>query len=191
MIFKTILFFTSFILVSCGSYEDYHIKDYKVVIFSDSTNLRNSLVSLISRFNREMGKEIIEVTSEKEDSNSTMKFVSGLSFREDKLGQGKWLTVTKEESAFNSLSAESLRRNIYYGMSLEFDKSYMSQKLSPEASESDRSLGYHLLLHEIGHGLQMGHDQDPDSVMYPEIPQNYNLDLDLNEFYRRARDFMD
>ena len=191
MLIKKILILIPILLAGCGGYEDNHIKDYKVVIYSDSVNLRYSLVSLISRFNQEMGREVLEITSDKGESNSTMKFVSGLNFREDKLGKGKWLTVTKEESAFNSISMGTLTRDIYYGMSLEFDKTYMSQKLSPEANDNDSALGYHLLLHEIGHGLQMSHDNDPNSVMFPEIPRDYNSNLDLERFYRRARDFMD
>ena len=44
---------------------------------------------------------------------------------------------------------------------------------------------YHLFCHEVGHGLQMDHDEDQGSIMYKSIPDNYALSLSMITFSMR------
>ena len=48
---------------------------------------------------------------------------------------------------------------------------------------------YHLFCHEIGHGLQMGHDASTSSVMYSTIPQASRPQVDYEDYFLRARRF--
>ena len=50
---------------------------------------------------------------------------------------------------------------------------------------------YHLFCHEVGHGLQMDHDDEKQSIMYKSIPDSYAFQPEYDYFFDEARLFFE
>ena len=183
--------FTSFV-VSCGSYKTVYVKDFRVFIETDSNDLRDTVETLTLSYNDEFGGEALTLVDDKEDANSYIRFISGLRATKDKLGLGQWITVTAHEGQdVIAGGGKSLERTVVHSMELDFDLENFTAK---QNGKFDRSSGewkhlYHLFCHEVGHGLQMEHDEHKQSVMYKSIPEKSRNNLDYDGYFNAARSF--
>lgn len=185
--------FFSQLLGACGSsYETVHVKDYRVFVETGSFEIQDTINELTISYNDEFGAEALTLVDDEEDANSYIRFISGLRATKNKLGLGQWITVTAHEGQdVIAGGSKSLEKTIVHTMELDFDLENFEQK---QAGKQDRSSGdwkhlYHLFCHEVGHGLQMGHDEHKQSVMYPSIPEQSRNNLDYVSYFDRARAF--
>lgn len=199
---KTFLFFSktlflTLILNACGSnVVTVNKKDYRIFVYTDSEQVRETIDELTATYNDEIGIEAIKIVDNSLDSNSSIQFISGLRSSEKKIGLGQWVTRTSfdKQNLFPNIHASTPTRVVHYSMKLKFDLENFSKKMT---SRDDKSSGpwrhlYHLFCHEVGHGLKLGHDENEiNSVMYPSIPENSRQNVDYNTYFNQARAFLD
>ena len=79
-------------------------------------------------------------------------------------------------------------------MQLEFDYENFKAKSFDILNQNDESDNfqhlYHLFCHEVGHGLQMEHDDEKHSIMYKSIPDSYVFQPEYEYFFSKARLFL-
>ena len=192
VLYPILLSFFYVLTSACGSYTTVNVKDYKIFVETDDNDLQETIDQLTEQYNDEFGGEALEIVTDYEEANSYIRFISGLRSNQNKLGLGQWITITANEGQdiFPGAS-ENLERTIVYSMELDFDlenfKSKMAMKDDPESGEW-RHL-YHLFCHEVGHGLQMDHDDHRESVMYRSIPDSSRPNIDYDNYFTKARKF--
>jgi hypothetical protein len=138
-----------------------------------------------------MGSKTLTIVDREEDSNSHIRFTSGLHDNGDTLGLSKWITTTYQKSTM-TIKGEKNAQTVAYAMDIEFDKENFEAKaasVSDSSSEEAQHL-YHLFCHEIGHGLQMDHSPENSNVMYQYIPDKPTRFVDYKAYFNRARSFM-
>jgi hypothetical protein len=156
----------------------------------EDETLKDAIDFLIYSFNDEAGLEAIVPVESQDQANSTIRFKSGLRNDGDKLGYGQWKTWTALSEDGFVLSERTVTKTITYSMDVVFDYENFRDKASnPDRTSGDWAHIYHLFCHEIGHGLQMGHDANVNSVMYETIPEESRPRVDYVAFFKRARSF--
>lgn len=188
------LFILSTLVGACGKtrYVTEHVQEFRVYTAVADQDMREAVSFLIDSFNDEVGIEAIISVDRLEDSNSTISFKKGLRDDGEKLGYGQWKTwTTLDEDGF-VLSQRTVTKTINYSMDLVFDfTNFQSKIANPDRTSGDWSHVYHLFCHEVGHGLQMTHDADINSVMYETIPEASRPSVDYVEFFKQARSFFE
>ena len=183
----------SFLQVSCGEYTTNYVKDYNIFVQSEDDEINDTIRALADQYNNDFGAEAISIVDDEDDSNSRIGFISGLKSRENKLGLGQWITMTSEEGRdlVPSASGSNLQKTVVYSMELAFDLQNFRQKMSSRETRSggDWNHLYHLFCHEVGHGLQMRHQNNIKSVMYRSIPDQSREGVDYDDYFDMARAF--
>lgn len=170
-------------VTSCGStVEENHSKHYVLAYQGDNERVNQALRDLVSEFNQLTGAEVLKYTDDTTKANSFISLTKGLENRDQKIGWGQWITSTSEGESF-SHHGHKIDREIDYSMSIELDWDYVVSRLNGN-SEKHYEL-QKLLFHEIGHGLQMSHSEDPKNLMYAKVNGQKNFD----EFFARVRKF--
>jgi len=185
--FKRTPLFILIILVTTacgGAYEQIEIKDYALSLDSSNPDMHHAMYRLIARFNREAGVEALRYEANPNQANSTITITSGLTERDGKVGWGQWIRETRTENHLDAFRGGQPKRISVYSMRLEFDKDFVARRMHSD-SQMDQYDLYKLFAHEAGHGLQMGHDPEPESVMYFDISGK----KDFDPFYERVRTF--
>ncbi len=177
---------------ACGSYQTVHVKDFKIFVETDSSQVREAVVYLADQYNDEFGAEALKLVDERENANSHIRFVSGLRERQNKLGLGQWVTITAQEGRdLIPIGNNDLEKTVVHSMEIDFDLENFTEKMkkidAPGSGEW-RHL-YHLFCHEVGHGLQMDHEDSIHSVMYRSIPDNSRPHVDYESYFTKARLF--
>jgi hypothetical protein len=189
-----LLCFFSF-LVACGGqkYTTEHIQDFRFYTEEQDDEVNEALQLLTDQYNDEIGFTAISWADNPDEANSRIQFPRGLRQREQKLGLGQWITVMTEEGQDILPSSDPLKRSIYYSMELSFDFQNFKSKAEnrDRPSSSDWEHLYHLFCHEVGHGLQMGHEIDKSSVMYESIPDASRPNVDYPDYFRQALKFFE
>lgn len=179
--------------VSCGQYTTKNIRDYNIFVESDDEEIQDTIRVLTEEFNEQFGGEAITIVDTVEESNSSIGFIRGLKARENKLGLGQWITVTSEEGQdlLPSSNRQKLEKTVIFSMEIDFDLENFRDKMGSRESKEggDWNHLYHLFCHEVGHGLQMGHEGNIRSVMYKSIPDQSRIGVDYDRFFEKARDF--
>ena len=190
------LYILPLILASCSvSYEEDVQKNYKLYVATQNQDLKESIRILSDRFNSDLGFDALEIVDSEKEANSTVSFVSGLRREQGKLGLGQWVLTTVNEGREIFPSNRPLRKTLIYSMNLEFDEENFLRKASSILQDRDDTDNYqhlyHLFCHEVGHGLQMDHDDERDSVMYKSIPDSYAFQPEYDFFFSEARLFFE
>jgi hypothetical protein len=192
MLLRSLLLLPSFFaLFACQEYKVTEVKDFRIYAETTDPELQHALEVLTNRYNKQMGSEALTLVDRPEDSNSKIRFRTGLHEDGHKLGLGQWITTSKQSSSL-TIQGEKNTETIAYTMSIEFDQENFDAK-APfiDDSSSDEAIHlYHLFCHEVGHGLQMVHSTDNTSVMYPTIPEKPIRYIDYKAYFNRARSFL-
>ncbi len=177
-------------LYSCGvKTEVTEIKAFKFFVYETSDNapeMRARVEGLIDEYNQDLGFEALTYTDSEYEANSPI-FISNNVYNPvtQHVGWGQWIAETHETKQMK-LSGTKVDRNVHYKMRLEFDRGYFLSRMDAPAGSSGAYDLKKLLAHEVGHGLQMDHNEkDPADVMYPVISGN----KDFDQYYQRVRAF--
>ncbi|MFW7377559.1 MAG: hypothetical protein ACOH5I_01970 [Oligoflexus sp.] len=180
-----------FLLFACGK-QDYvveHVKDFRFHIETEDEDILQAINLIVDTYNDEMGFDIISLAESEHDANSSVSFLHGIRAENNILGYGHWKTVVTEEGKDFIPSKKKLRRSIHYSMDLEFDFDNFKEKSQDIHDHNSGAWAhlYHLFSHEVGHGLQMTHEDNITSVMYMSIPDNSRPDVDYPAYFSNVR----
>lgn len=171
------------LLTSCGMpVSDRSVKDFVISCMECDVALHDGFRNLVHNYNNQAGIEALHYTSSSEEANSPLYLTKGLNIRDGKVGWGQWIAETEERRTF--LPDPRSIRTTSYSMRLELDDEFVRTKIS-SLTESDQTDMKKLFYHEVGHGLQMGHDPDISSVMYYDISGT----KDFESYFVRVREF--
>lgn len=181
------IFSVTLFLNACGAreVEESNIKDYRFYIDARDEQIRGGLVKLINEYNSHACAGVLKVVEQSTDANSTIEVVPGIEARDGKIGWGQWeKTTTQDETGY--FSAEPTQVTNYFSMKIQFDEDYVVKRINFKTPQDEQDV-FTLLMHETGHGLEMGHNpNDVHDVMYPNI----NGTKDANAYFQRVRTYM-
>lgn len=180
----------SFTALACRESHVQEVKSFRIFVETDTPALKYSVQILVRDYNRHLGFEALTVVDKKEDSTSLIHFRKGLVNDGRKLGLGQWTTLHKQsvQGAFNQTQTTTIE----YGMDLIFDLDNFASKaayIQDPDSDAYKHL-FHLFCHEVGHGMQMDHVHDDDSVMYPSIAEKGSRPVDFEAYFQNIRAFL-
>lgn len=176
-------------LAGCGEYHETHVKVYNLYFHTSSAKIQQEARRLIATYNRDVGMPVLAYASNIEDANSNVVFRYGLNATENKLGFGRWETTTYQEPDYRRVEGRTLERVVVHSMELEFDQTIFEEYAGRPTWDADWKMLYLLFCHEVGHGLQMGHqEQDNNDVMYPRVGRNDSVRFD--RYFDQVRLFM-
>lgn len=186
------LFIFGYLASGCGS--DYRTSEEKNFILHANTEdleVHAALQRLTDKFNLHAGFKAISYSEAKDGSNSPISLVKNLvrcSESDDpndrKIGCGQWLADVSQEDQVSAFGGPRPKQVTSYHMRLELDDEWFRARMNSEDPDSQLDL-MKLFFHEVGHGLQMGHDPVQSAVMFRDISGS----KDFNGFFRRVRDF--
>ncbi|HYX37803.1 MAG TPA: matrixin family metalloprotease [Oligoflexus sp.] len=187
-LFLLILF--AFSVLACRESHVEEVKSFRIYVDTDVPALKYSVQILVRDYNRQLGFEGLSVVDTKEDSTSLIHFRKGLANDGRKLGLGQWTTLQKQtvEGTFR----ESQTTTIQYGMDVIFDLDNFASKaayIQDPDSDGYKHL-FHLFCHEVGHGMQMDHHHDEDSVMFPSISEKGARPVNYDNYFQNVREFL-
>ena len=188
--------FSLSLLTSCSVNYDKEVeKDYRIFVDTNDTVLLQSVAMLADRFNQDLGLDALQIVNSAAEANSTISFTEGLRAKEQKLGLGQWILTTVSEGRELFPSNRPLKKTLIYSMELDFDLDNFKVKsmdvIRGNLDSDNYQHLYHLFCHEVGHGLQMDHDEDQGSIMYKSIPDNYAFEPEYDYFFDEARLFFE
>lgn len=181
-------------LASCSSSETSddkiaEVKDYVLRIENGSPEINAEFRRLIADFNSRACIVALRLTDDPEEANSTITLKDIEDSEKDKIGYGQWKVRTSyADGLSDNYNVESYMTK-HYSMNLEFDIKYVTARMGSEKPQ-DREDMQVLSFHEIGHGLQMDHENNPFSIMYPTVGGKKDLASSGN-FFSRVRAFFD
>lgn len=176
-------------VAGCGEYHETHIKVYNLYFHTNSTKIQQEARRLIATYNRDVGMPVLAYAATMEEANSNVLFRNGLNATENKLGFGRWETTTYQEPDYRRIEGRALDRVVIHSMELEFDETIFQQYSGKPVSDPDWKMLYLLFCHEVGHGLEMGHEEhDGNDVMYPRVGHNDNVRFD--RYFQQVRAYM-
>ncbi len=185
--------FLSLFITACGSsYETTKVKNYKLALVQGEPIFKEEFRYLVAAFNRRAGIDVLEFVESSDDGNSPIILTKGLkaSTPENNVGFGQWLSESKSDNPMTTTPGQKPERTVTYTMRLQFDWDYFNDA----RGNSDPKNVYKkekLFFHEVGHGLEMSHDEDESdihSVMYPDVGKGDDKDFDA--FFERVRNYM-
>jgi hypothetical protein len=196
MLGKIALLAITLTLTACGAnYDETRIKNFRLFIETDDSDIINKFKGFSEIFNKEVGliaasgedRDAITIVDSPSEANSTAKIVLGLESEKDKIGFGRWETKTSEDAPVLSLTGGNPRRVVEYSMALEFDEAYILDRIqAPKNSEQWKEI-FTLFCHEVGHGMTLVHTDDITDVMYPTI--NGKRQIDFEQHFENIRNF--
>ena len=156
-----------------GKFDVTEIKDYRIFIATDDARLHEEITSLVDQFNVKACAPVLSIVDVETDANSTIGFVDGLMLNgESVIGSARWTRlVDQANDAFGNDKSSVVYR---YGMNIDFDLPYVTERLGSD-NESHREDLFKLFSHEVGHGMEMRHSEDPSELMFPDIKGTKNI----------------
>jgi len=166
--------------------QEVDVKEFRLLIKTDHVPTRLALSNLISAFNSEVGFYAIQEVTQEADANSFMTVKEGLYTPEGRnLGWGQWVIESETESPAFFIHTGELQRTNKHSMNIELDRNFI-QKRVDQPSEDGQLEMKTLVWHEIGHGFQLDHEDDHNSVMYPEVDKTPR---DFAVFFQKIRTY--
>lgn len=176
-------------LTGCGQDEtvEKHIKNYRLTIVEGDKKFAPLLQELIADFNAGVGFDALQYDPNPETANSAILITPGLEQQSDRhnVGYGQWITETQENKSYTLTGGRVTSRIIHYSMRLEFDYNFLAERSSASQYSEEFYELKKLFHHEVGHGIQLAHKNDPKDIMHESIsgPKNFE------PFYRVVKDF--
>ena len=177
-----------FSLIACKDYKVHEVKDFRLYVKSDDTELKAAINELAAQYNKDVGAKALTVVDNKGDANSSISFVENLADKGgSKLGLGQWITTERENN-----NGASKKITVYHSMALEFDAANFEGKLAGMADKNSDAYKhlYHLFCHEVGHGMELNHSDDRSNVMYKSIPERYTSAINFDAYFAYIRSYL-
>ncbi|MCX6131359.1 MAG: hypothetical protein NTX25_20145 [Proteobacteria bacterium] len=151
------------LLVSFGCREtkEFHqVKNFQIYVDSDEEVFTHAIKTLAADYNSKLGIEVLNVVDTEELSNSVIHFKSGMSNDNKKLGLGQWHTATQAKT-LGQVNKKQIT-TVTYGMEITFDRENFKRKslLIMDTNSDEYKHLFHLFTHEVGHGMQLDHNND-------------------------------
>ena len=179
------------LFTACGQYAEVHEKHYKIFFNTQNAAILSEADRLITNFNDNVGFYALEKVGTIGDANSTVQFPKGLRENEGKLGYGQWRVERGHNHAIHRALNKDVTHKVEYSMGLEFDFDFVKSRAGKDFDDPEYIRLVALFNHEVGHGMQMDHSSDPQSIMYPSIHSSANVEsYDFEAFYERVRGFL-
>lgn len=180
----------SFSALACRESHVEELKNFRIFVETDEVSLEHSVQILIDDYNRQLGFDALSIVDRIEDSTSRIRFHKGLINDGRKLGLGQWTAMHRYsvEGTFK----QSQKTTIEYGMDVIFDlDNFQSKAAHVQDPDSDQYKHlFHLFCHEVGHGMQMDHVHDEESVMFPSIAEKGSRPVDYPDYFQDIHVFL-
>lgn len=181
-----LLFFTSFILISCGSNETAPKKLYIDKLENISDEEREMVLGAIARLNEEAGEELISTKKIANGKPVVIRSINQAQLDDDQsvLAHARYLEYHCLIEMRTDLKFKIMTSFVAWGSSLD-ENTYQNLEESEKAVIKNGM--EFALIHEFGHCLGLEHAEDIQNVMYPAIQPNWD-ERNLLEFIFEIKD---
>ncbi len=176
---------------ACRQEKTVESRNFRIFVATDDPALKETIERLTKHYNQGMAGKALNLVDSETESNSVISFQDDLRMDGHKLGTGQSIQATRPSKASN-LPGETVTYHVDYGMRIIFDEGNFLSKApkSTDQSSNEAKHLFHLFCHEIGHGMEMDHDDNKLSVMYPTIPEKPTREIDFKAYFERASNFL-
>jgi hypothetical protein len=179
-----LIFIFSTLLSQCGNVEEITIKEFRMYVFDDDPEVRKEIMSLVHFFNYKACFEAVQIVHDPSHANSTASLVRGMRDQRGRIGEGQYVIQTTEKVSKDP--TVGVRRYKVHSMNVWLDEPYFRSRMRSENS-MDRYDLEKLVNHEIGHGLEMQHSDDPSDMMFKDTTGTKNE----KTYFQRVRAYFD
>ena len=171
-IIKLKLKHSNFILIFLALSIAFSLLYYKEIV---AQNIKNEKIDLCCTWGSELKDDVLTYNIEKGNKNLEKITVSAFSEWENNLNNIHFKNVKENNVADIEIKFKKGNINkggeaeIYFDQNGFIDYVKISVSKTSNGTELNQTMLEHIIKHEIGHGLGLGHSQFPHSLMYPIV----------------------
>ena len=171
-IIKLKLKHSNFILIFLALSIAFSLLYYKEI---DAQNIKNEKIDLCCTWGSELKDDVLTYNIEKGTKNLEKITASAFSEWENNLNNIHFKNVKDNNVADIEIKFKKGNINkggeaeIYFDQNGFIDYVKISVSKTSNGTELNQTMLEHIIKHEIGHGLGLGHSQFPHSIMYPIV----------------------
>ena len=171
-IIKLKLKHSNFILIFLALSIVFSLLYYKEI---DAQNIKNEKINLCCTWGSELKDDVLTYNIEKGTKNLEKITASAFSEWENNLNNIHFKNVKDNNVADIEIKFKKGNINkggeaeIYFDQNGFIDYVKISVSKTSNGTELNQTMLEHIIKHEIGHGLGLGHSQFPHSIMYPIV----------------------
>ena len=142
---------------------------------TDAQNIKNEMIDLCCTWGSELKDDVLTYNIEKGTKNLEKITASAFSEWENNLNNIHFKNVKDNNVADIEIKFKKGNINkggeaeIYFDQNGFIDYVKISVSKTSNGTELNQTMLEHIIKHEIGHGLGLGHSQFPHSLMYPIV----------------------
>ena len=163
---------SNFILIFLALSIVFSLLYYKEI---DAQNIKNEKINLCCTWGSELKDDVLTYNIEKDTKNLEKITASAFSEWENNLNNIHFKNVKDNNVADIEIKFKKGNINkggeaeIYFDQNGFIDYVKISVSKTSNGTELNQTMLEHIIKHEIGHGLGLGHSQFPHSIMYPIV----------------------
>lgn len=163
---------SNFILIFLALSIVFSLLYYKEI---DAQNIKNEKIDLCCTWGSELKDDVLTYNIEKDTKNLEKITASAFSEWENNLNNIHFKNVKDNNVADIEIKFKKGNINkggeaeIYFDQNGFIDYVKISVSKTSNGTELNQTMLEHIIKHEIGHGLGLGHSQFPHSIMYPIV----------------------
>ena len=163
---------SNFILIFLALSIVFSLLYYKEI---DAQNIKNEKIDLCCTWGFELKDDVLTYNIEKDTKNLEKITASAFSEWENNLNNIHFKNVKDNNVADIEIKFKKGNINkggeaeIYFDQNGFIDYVKISVSKTSNGTELNQTMLEHIIKHEIGHGLGLGHSQFPHSIMYPIV----------------------
>ena len=171
-IIKLKLKYSNFILIFLALSIVFSLLYYKEI---DAQNIKNEKIDLCCTWGLELKDDVLTYNIEKDTKDYEKITASAFSEWENNLNNIHFKNVKDNNVADIKIKFKKGNINkggeaeIYFDQNGFIDYVKISVSKTSNGTELNQTILEHIIKHEIGHGLGLGHSQFPHSIMYPIV----------------------